>query len=173
MTNSAYNTSTYNIRATLTAWVTTVVATYAPALAADGSVVREEPEQPLTMPIWAVDFPSLLNEYNYTGRIVGSGERGAMNLGMMRVVMYASRDNVDWRAELAQMADAVRKGFYSQANAAIIILDFGTTPNAPTSTSLRVVLESIDQASFPVSLNPDIQGAALFITYRYVERVQI
>lgn len=173
MMDSAYTTSIYNIEATLANWVAVTVATYAPVLAAGATFVLEGDEKPLTTPVFAVGFPSLLNEYGYTGRIVANNERGGMNLGMMRVVMYASRGNPAWRAQLNQMTDAVRKGFYSLSAGAVIIKDFSTTPNAPTNTAQRVTLTSINQTSFPVSLNPDVEGAAVFITYRYIERVQV
>lgn len=171
MTDSSFDTSTYNVRATIRNWVNEAIASYPPALATGATLVLEMPEEPIATPVYAVIFDEQIQDGQYTGGIVGPNQRGSMQLAMAHVIMYGSRTATNWRGQLAQMADAVRKAFYAQPSGVIIIQDYALTPGAPTDTAYKLVLRTINQSSFPASLNPAIEGAALHLTYRYVERV--
>lgn len=164
------DTGTYNVEGTLTAWVHGAVSAYTPLAGMGAQVVRQAPEQPLETPVFAVEFEALQDVDSFQGGNVGENKHGAQVMGMMHIVMYASRSSTNWRAQLAIMADAIRTAVRQQADGAIIIKDFYTDADEPAGTGYRVSLLSVNQSSFLIALNPAIEGNALHIVYQYVER---
>lgn len=170
MSTSAHNTSIYNIEGTLLAWVAAGVATYAAPLAPNASVTDREPEQPLACPSYSVHFSGTQQDASFLGRNVDSGLHGESVIGLLHVMAWASRQDANWRAQLNQMVDAVGKACRKQDSAAIIIKDFYTSATAPANTAYRVTLVSFHQVSLPFIQNPDIEGRAVAILYRYIAR---
>lgn len=172
MTTSTHTTSVYNVEATLFAWISAGIATNAPPLLGSITITDAVPDQPLAAPVWAVQFMgSVPDEAGFLGDRVDSGQRGQRFTGRMVINAYATRRDPNWRAQLAQMLDAVRKTVYAQPDAAVVIRDFYADPTAPPATTYRITLAGIEPVPQPGRVNPDLEQRGLFIVYHWIERV--
>lgn len=169
---SAHDTGWYNVQGSLAAWMTAGLTTYKPALVSSVSVEYTAPEGTLSAPVWSIHFLGTVPaagrfQGNYTGD--GCGERKA---GLMEVDCWVTRRDTNWRAQLAQMADAVYRTVFNTmaSGAAVIIKDFYTNANAPTATQKRVIIEGAEDRNPPVDPNPDIERRRIIIEFNWVER---
>jgi hypothetical protein len=173
MADSSHDTGWYNVQGTLAAWLTENLTTYKPALVATVIVTYDAPESPLSLPQWSVHFLGVVpTSDRYQGSYVGSGEYGQRKAGMMEVNCWASRNDDNWRAQLAQMADAVYRAVFAalENGGAVIIKDFYTSASAPADTGARLVIEGAEERTPPTDPNPDIERVRIIIEFNWVER---
>lgn len=169
-----HTTGRYNVEATLTAWLYTQLVANQPASVASVVLNVDAPDEPLTPPCWSLHFLGAdEDERGFEGGHVGGSDRGSLMYGIMEVNAWVSRAAVNWRAQKAQMLDAVTKALNSlySAGAGMKIKDFYTSASAPQDTTYRVTIRGWALRQPPVDPNPDIERERVLIYFQWIERV--
>ena len=171
----SHTTGTYNVHATLAAWVAGIYATAVPAIGAALAIVFDHPSQPLAAPTVSVHFIGDDDDATMIaqGGHVGGSKRGRGKFGLMEVDLWATRKSQDWRAELAQLHDALTKAVMNlyPDGGTLRIKDFYTSNTVPADTDYVVRIDGVEERGSLPDPNPEIERKRLIVTYSWVERV--
>lgn len=170
----SHTTGRYNVEATLMAWLNERLTTNKPPLVTGTAVLRMAvPEVPVNCPMWSAHFLGYDEApTTYQGRGTSGATHGARQHGLLEVSAWVSRENVQWRAQLAQMIDAVTASVLGAmaSGSAIIVKDFYTSSTTPADTAYRITLEDVEVRTPPTDPNPDIERKRILIGFTWVER---
>ncbi len=171
----SHSSGSYNVEATLMAWLYEQLIAYKPPLVTTVFMAGEFPEKAVQCPVWSVHFTTAESDEGggYQGGHVDTGKHGTMMYGIMEVGCWVSRANDNWRAQKAQMVDVVTYALNTLlgTGAAVIIHDWYTSSDAPPETSYKVSIRSWSLRPPPVDPNPDIERERVLVFYQWVERV--
>ena len=166
----SHDTGVYNVEASLSAWLWSEIAGDPPPTVTQVTLNLNAPETPIVPPMWSVHYlGSNPDVTSYQGMHTGHGTTGGLRYGIMEVNCWVSRKFTNWRAQLAQMQDAVTAAVMGTPS--VLIRDFYTDAQEPAPTGYRVVIDRVEGRMPPSDPNPDIERKRLLVYYHWTERV--
>lgn len=168
----SHTTGLFNVKATLYAWLNERLIANQPPLLAGVTFVRDFPDDAIRPPCWSVQWLGADGLSGYLGGALDGGLYGDPRSGMVEISCWVTRRNEGWRAQLAQMEDAVTKAVMTlrATGSAIVIKDFYTSATAPQDTTYRIVLDRIEERTPPTDPNPEIERRRLLLYFNWLER---
>jgi hypothetical protein len=168
----AHTTGTYNVKATLYAWLNEQINNNKPALLNAARVVVEFPDAGIVPPCWSLHWLGADGSEPYQGGYTEAGQYGEWRNGILEVSCWVTRRDENWRAQLAQMVDAVGKALLQARSTGsdILIKDFYTSATAPQNTTYRVIIDRMEERVLPPDPNPEIERRRLLVYVRWLER---
>lgn len=169
----SHTTGVYNVEASLMAWLNERLTANIPPLVSTVVLTMAVPETPLNCPMWSAHFLGYDESPTpYQGRSTSGTTHGARMHGLIEVSCWVSRQNVQWRGQLAQMIDVVVASVTDAraTGSAVIVKDFYTSTTAPANTTYHITLEDVEVRTPPTDPNPDIERKRILISFTWVER---
>lgn len=188
--------STFNVEATLNAWLQTALQAYALPqwLGTLPNIVFTAPQTTAVMPCFSFTHIPVDAASPWQGRWAGT-TRGLLVRGLMDVSCWVSRSqSADWQMQLRTMRDMVLSAVAGAPVAVIsdyaalplntvapVILtdaqvgvalagDDGTWSDTPTSTDYKINIDSAALTATEADTNPDVERARVLIDYSFVFR---
>ncbi len=168
-----HTTGVYNVKATLYAWLNERINANLPALLTGARVVVEFPDAGIVPPCWSLHWLGAEGDMaGYEGGYAETGQYADWRSGIVEISCWVTRRNENWRAQLAQMVDAVSKALLQlrATGSGVVIKDFYTSATAPQDTSYRVIVERMEERVPPPDPNPEIERRRLLVYVRWLER---
>lgn len=168
----SHTTGQYNVKATLYAWLNERLIANKPDLLSKATLVVDFPDVTASVPCWSAHWLGADGASLYMGGITDGGLHGDVRYGMVEISCWVTRRDENWRAQLAQMEDAVTKAVMTlrSTGSAIVIKDFYTSATAPQDTTYRIVLDRIEERTPPTDPNPEIERRRLLLYFNWLER---
>ncbi|MFA6044752.1 MAG: hypothetical protein WC718_07195 [Phycisphaerales bacterium] len=173
MTTLDHDTGVYNVEGSVTAWMAGQLLGTLPPLALTATVNVNHPEQALAPPQWSIHhLPAGSDVVGFQGGNVDGGKKGRRRFGIAEVNCWTSRSATSWRAQLAQMGDAVTRAVINllATGGSIPIYDFYTSAGAPAALTYRIVIERAEEMAVTPDPNPDIERKRILVYYHWTER---
>lgn len=169
----SHRTGRYNVEPSFNAWLQGALDTNAPSLVSSVVLVPDYPEEPLDPPCWSVtwmadtDMPG-----SYQGNLVSEGVYGRQRMAMVDIGVWVSKSNANasWRAQLAQMVDAVTFSLSQLQHGGLIIKDFYTSATAPADTGYRAQVKEWNVLDPPDDPNPAMRRKRVRVLVQWLER---
>jgi len=171
----SHTTGTYNVEATVTAWLQGVFNTPVPAIGTAIALKVDYPIEPIDCPVVSVSPLGTSNDPQMTwqGGNTITGQVGRGKFGVLEVDLWASRGAQNWRRQLKQLFDLLSKEVTTllKTGGALNIKDFYTSDTAPQSVAYLVRIDGIEESPTAHDPNPEIERKRIILTYSWVERV--
>jgi len=171
--SATHKTGVYNVRASLVAWLAGELTTYLPSTVPTMRLNLDHPEEPINPPEWSIHW---LGEPGsivpFSGGHVGGGEVGRRRYGLMDINCWVTRKDVQWRAQISQMQDAVSQALTNslRTGSSIAIQDFYTNADAPADSGYLIFIDEWGGRESPLDPNPDIQRKRIVVQFNWIER---
>lgn len=163
-------TSSFNVEASLNAWLIAEVATASkPGWLAVVTVVVNHEEVTASLPCLSVTHIPVSARDAYQGRIVSATQVGRAMTALMEINAWVSRDDYGWQAQLRTMQRIVEQA--ATQDVGVLILDYESNTASPAATGYRVLLDDLQILTAPPDPNPNIERRRMQITYRWTLRV--
>ncbi len=165
----SHETGVYNVQSSLVAWLQAQIAASPPPATGPLTLVLDHPDQPVHLPGLSVHFLGIEPDPQpVLGHRIGAGQVGLRRIGQMEIDGWASRQAVNWRAQLLQMQDVITRAARA-AGSSLPVYDFYPNAAAPSALPYRIFLGDVTTQR-PPAAHPSVERTRIVIRFWWVER---
>jgi len=167
-------TSTFNIEATLNAWLFSEIAAFSGQLPANVTLPSVflvwTPITTAVTPCYSVVHIPVSVNASYQGNVTDGTLKGAAAAGLMDVSAWVNHDTWNYGAQMRTMQDMVQTALVRN-NGGIVVKDYAASVTAPANTSFLIRLRDC-AADVPRADtdNPAIWRGRMLLAYEWVYR---
>ena len=163
----SHSTGLHNIQATLFAWLRAALTSNPPPAVPQVQLALDHPASTLAAPLWSAHVSGTANSTSFYD--------ATQRFGLLEVNCWVTRSDPGWRAQLAQMLDAVTLAAQTllSEGGGLAIKDFYSDPAAPPDTNARLSVTRIEQPPTPHDSTANLVHGRVVLHFHWFERAEV
>ena len=169
-----HDTGVYNVHASVAAWLQAQLTANQPPLVTGTLTLNlDYPEKPLAPPTASLSWLGGGGDMtDFPGGQLEDGKAGGWRWELCAIDLWVSRTATNFRAQLAQLVDAVKKALATLrgTGSGMVMYDFYTNASAPAALAYLVRYDWAEVRETAPDPNPDIARKRIVTRFSWVER---